>query len=123
MNTPTSVKTAYTSGFQTRLFVSTGPCWGLFATVLFSSSLLLLATLLQPRIALPVGTSPRMLITLLLLGKYSNIPLDWRELDIAELSYRLDGLNARLTEGELHLRGENGEIPLDPLPTPSTGEP
>jgi hypothetical protein len=105
MDSQTQVQTAFISGFQTRLFVSTPACWALISVLLLSTTLTLLANLLQPRIALQVGTSPHLLITAIKLGRSPEIAniCNLNELDLEELRRVLDNLDIGLEEGELRV--------------------
>ena len=102
---PTSAtRTAYLSGFQTRLFVSTRIFWALITLLSLSTALTFLAQLLQQRaITLPIDTSPDMLITTLKLGRSPDIIAlgDLRRYNPKELERKLSEHKWRLEDGQL----------------------
>lgn len=106
MDAPMSAtETANLSGFQTRLFVSTPFCWGLIAALSLSIVLIVLAKLLQPRINLPIDTSPNMPITPIKLGRSSDFLHfgDLRGLNMEKLQDELDKYRFKIEDGKLRV--------------------
>ena len=93
---------ANVSGFQTRLFVSTPFCWGLITVLFLSTVLIVLAKLLQPRISLPINTSPNIPITPIVI-RSSDFPHlgDLRGLNMEKLESELDKYKFKIEDGEL----------------------
>lgn len=74
----------------------------------FSTVLIILTNIFQPRIALPIGTPATMLITAIILGTSPDIVNlgDLRGNSKDELHRALDGYRFSMREGELRVKAE-----------------
>jgi hypothetical protein len=91
----------------------------LIVVLSLSTIIIILANLLQPRIALQVRTSPRMFITAIRLGTSPDIVNlgNLREMDMEQLHRVLDSLQIVIKAGELRVlerveTTEDGELAM-----------